>query len=195
MWQIYKLIFKIQKKITIFIIMGIKVILTESQMHKIDEQMSQEMQEFGGANLSCTNLNYSALDEYLGNKEAKKIGFETYIERIDDYEIAIKHYRTNIMLVDVTNIITINTKGWRSKTTKDRLNQFLHCRGVQITQKKGEWYLHGSNGDFPYKDGVEVHTDGYVIFPGEKKYNNSNDDLDIDPEHQELYGIQKKEEF
>jgi hypothetical protein len=175
--------------------MGIKLILTESQMRRLDEQMSQEMQEFGGANLSCTDLNYSALDDYLDNKDAKKIGFETYIVRIDDYEIAIKHYRTNIMVIDVTNTITIDAGGYRTKTTKDRLNQFLRCRGAQISQKKGNWYIHGSNGDFEFVDGTEIHGDGYVVLPKEKGEKRNDDDLDIDQGHEDLYGLRKKEEF
>ena len=104
--------------------MGIKLILTENQLRTLDEQLSQEMRE-GSANLSCTDINYHELDQYLGNKNDRKIGFETIVHRVDDYEIAIRHYRTNILVVDATNIVTINTNGWTTKTTKDRLNQFL----------------------------------------------------------------------
>ena len=178
--------------------MGIKLILTENQLRTLDEQLSQEMRE-GSANLSCTDINYHELDQYLGNKNDRKIGFETIVHRVDDYEIAIKHYRTNILVVDATNIVTINTNGWKTKTTKDRLNQFLNCMRVGIAQKKGEWFIHGSNGSFPYEDGTEVHGGGYILTPSEKKAEQTNlkdkphiygDDSEIDPEQRDLYGLQ-----
>lgn len=38
------------------------------------------------------------------------------------------------------NKLRISSAGWRTKTTKDRLNCLP---GVFICQKKGEWYLNG----------------------------------------------------
>ena len=38
--------------------MGIKLIITENQAQKLDEQLSQDMQEWGGAGLKCTNLDF-----------------------------------------------------------------------------------------------------------------------------------------
>jgi hypothetical protein len=99
------------------------------------------------------------------------------------------------MVIDVTNTITIDAGGYRTKTTKDRLNQFLRCRGVQISQKKGIRYIHGSNGDFEFVDGTEIHGDGYVVLPKEKGEKRNDDDLDIDQGHEDLYGLRKKEEF
>lgn len=60
--------------------MGIKLILTENQLRTLDEQLSQEMRE-GSANLSCTDINYHELDQYLGNKNDRKLDSKLlYIE-------------------------------------------------------------------------------------------------------------------
>lgn len=40
----------------------------------------------------------------------------------------------------VDNVLEITNAGWSSATTKERLNGL---RGVQITQRKGVWYLNG----------------------------------------------------
>ena len=38
----------------------------------------------------------------------------------------------------------ITNAGWKSKTTKERLNAL---KGVNILQKKSEWFLHGEKWD------------------------------------------------
>lgn len=178
--------------------MGIKIILTESQVRRVHEQVSQEIEEMGKANLSCTDTDFSDLMDFLDGKDSKKIGFETYVVKVDDNTVAIKHYRTNIITIDATNIMTLDTNGWRSTTSKDRLNQFINCNRASINQKKGVWYIHGSNGSFEYEDGVEVHNNGYIITPSEKKAEQTNfkekphiygDDSKIDPELRDLYGL------
>ncbi len=45
-------------------------------------------------------------------------------------------YRYN----DPEKTLTITNCGWKSKTTKERLNGI---DGVRIFQRKGEWYLNG----------------------------------------------------
>jgi len=41
-------------------------------------------------------------------------------------------------------IVTLNTGGWKSATTKTRMNQFSYeycgC-AFQVSQRKGEWYV------------------------------------------------------
>lgn len=44
----------------------------------------------------------------------------------------------------VDNVLEITNAGWASATTKERLNG-LH--GVQITQRKGVWYLNSKEWD------------------------------------------------
>jgi len=45
---------------------------------------------------------------------------------------------------DPNQTISISDAGWKSDTTKERLNGIP---GVSIQQKKGEWYLNGNEWD------------------------------------------------
>jgi hypothetical protein len=45
------------------------------------------------------------------------------------------------MFNDPERTLSITSAGWKSNTTKERLNALPQ---VSITQKKGEWYLNGT---------------------------------------------------
>ena len=45
-----------------------------------------------------------------------------------------------IAIRDVNGEFFINNAGWRTPTTKERLNGF---KGVHVIQRKGQWYLNG----------------------------------------------------
>ena len=183
-----------KKIVDIYTIMGIKLILTEDQLERLEKNIGTgELDEWGGANLKCNKMDYAVLDEYLGSKLERLLGYETRVVR-DGHDIAIKHYRTNILKIDPTNIIKIDVRGWETKTTKDRLNQFLRCRDVYISQAKGKWTIHGTNDNFPYEDGAEVHQDGYVVLPSRNNRDRVTSKADIDPKDYELYGIRPEED-
>jgi hypothetical protein len=147
-----------------------KIILTEDQVARVINNSNILLNE---AKMACVYTTYESLTNYLDSKVSKKIGNNTWVERINPFEIGIKLHSTYILIFDPTDVITVNTNGWESNTTKDRLNQFLGCRGVYIRQKKGTWYIHGSNGVYPYLDGTQVYSDGHVS-NSQTKTNNEN---------------------
>lgn len=51
-------------------------------------------------------------------------------------------------------LLKLDSCGWKTKTTKTRLNELLREAGVgeQISQKKGVWYLNGNK----YEDGMRI---------------------------------------
>jgi hypothetical protein len=62
------------------------------------------------------------------------------------------------------NTVWLNSGGWRTVTTKTRMNQFAnqYCGGsFRVFQDKGEWYvsrkgnLTGLNYVVPFEDGME----------------------------------------
>lgn len=143
--------------------MGKKIVLTEQQVYKLLESM--EMDEMGRAKLACTYANFHQVSDYLRGKSSRKIGYETYIEKLSNFEVGIKYHRTHIVKMDVTDVMTISSGGWDTPTTKDRLNQFLSCRGVHIYQKKFEWFIVGTNDTLPFVDGMQVFPNGHVAAP------------------------------
>lgn len=75
-----------------------------------------------------------------GNTEVKVIAYEKgkpcFIEMyLHGNKIAERHTNKRIEKIKITN------SGWFSNTTKERLNAIP---GVSIQQKKGVWYLNGS---------------------------------------------------
>ena len=76
----------------------------------------------------------------------------------------------------------------------------MRCKNVFISQAKRIWTIHGSNGSFPYQDGMEVHEDGHIVMPSNaNSLYSSNilakvDKSAIDPKFHELYGFSPDEE-
>ena len=66
------------------------------------------------------------------------------------HKIAIK----NIM----TGKIEISNCGWKSNTTKERLNGILSIVGGGISQKKGVWYLTTANGETVVMEPSKLYT-------------------------------------
>lgn len=55
------------------------------------------------------------------------------------------------------NKLSISSCGWRTTTTKERLNGVLEKLGCGVFQKNFEWFLSSSNGDVvPFHDGMIV---------------------------------------
>lgn len=178
--------------------MGIKIVLTEDQAARLQAKVGTKLpiNEFK-VNLTCSYLDFDTLDSELGSKDKQKIGNNTILRRIDDFTLGVKYWDTDIITIDISNIVKLNTNSWKTNTTKDRLNQFLRCRGIGIFQRKNEWYIQSKEaGTLPYVDGMSIHPDGHISSPvSRKKLDNKNiDTLDIDPKHRELYGLDRGEE-
>lgn len=144
--------------------MGKKILVTEEQVFRLLETM--QLDEM--AKLACNYGSFEQVMGYLRGKRSRKIGYETYIERFNPYEVGIKYHNTYIVKMDVTDVMTITSGGWDTRTTKDRLNQFLACRGVSIYQKRFEWFIVGQNETLPFVDGMQVFPNGHVAAPASR---------------------------
>ncbi len=186
--------------------MGIKIVLTESQLNRLENNVGEtEINEFR-VNLECTYMNYNSLRQFLDLKPSKKLGNNTIVHMVrvsgspELDQVAVKYHNTNIIKIDPENVVTLNTDGYETNTTKDRLNQFLRCRGAYIFQKKGVWYIKNSEETIEYKDGMQILPDGHFYVPGgvdPRKLSSHIEkmkDLDIDPKYRELYGLPDEEE-
>ena len=140
--------------------MGKKIILTEQQLIDLVEKV-----HLTEAKMSCTVATYEGLSNFLGTKQVKKLGHNTTVERLGEFEVGIKYHSTFIIRIDATDFITLNTGGWETSTTKERLNQFLRCRNVYIQQKKGDWIIHGPNDTLPYVNGMQILPTGQITAP------------------------------
>lgn len=98
------------------------------------------------------------LDIKRGDKMSKKIANNTYLKRYEDGTIVIRLHQTDIIQYKPNGTILLHSGGWKTKTTKERMNQFLP-RQYGIMQEKGIWYVHLTteyNKDLVYNDGIRL---------------------------------------
>lgn len=104
---------------------------------------------------------YQQLNESLTgrNQQRRKLANNTYAERREADAIAIRLHDTDILTFRPDGSVICNTGGWKTHTTKDRLNEYLP---VRIWQKAGRWFL-GENGKtVEFADGMIIHADGTI---------------------------------
>lgn len=89
------------------------------------------------------------------NARSKKLGNNTYAIRHPD-SLAIRLHSTDILTFTPDGAVTVNSGGWRTVTTKARLNEYLPAGS--IGQRNGQWYWHTgatySDGDILLPDGT-----------------------------------------
>ena len=90
-------------------------------------------------------------------ENGKPFGNNTRIIQIGE-NIAIRLHETNIVTFAPDGTIALNSGGWRTVTTKERMNDALRGQGVQITQAKGLWYIGGSL----FYDGITIKEGGVL---------------------------------
>jgi len=106
-----------------------------------------------------TNL-YDYYLEKLGSRKNRKIGNNTYLELLEN-SIGIRLHKTYVVQFLPSGKIELNSGGWKTVTTKDRINKFLPD-GFRLTQTKGIWYLN----NFVFKDGITINPDYSVTGEG-----------------------------
>jgi hypothetical protein len=84
------------------------------------------------------------------NRGQRKVGNNTYAYIQADGSVAIELHGTNVVVIHPDDSVMLNSGGWRTVTTKKRINQYSP---VKVYQKKHEWYL---------QDGTEF-TDRMII--------------------------------
>jgi hypothetical protein len=78
-------------------------------------------------------------------KDRRKIANNTWLERRDDETIAVRLHQTDVVTYRADGSITLDTGGWFTVTTKDRMNRFSPF-GVHSV--RGEWYVMHRNPDY-----------------------------------------------
>jgi len=91
------------------------------------------------------------------NRSQRKIGNNTYAYIQTDGSVAIELHGTNVVVIYPDDSVMLNSGGWRTSTTKDRINKYSP---VRVYQKNYEWFL--SDGP-PFEDRMIVTPDGVVV--------------------------------
>jgi len=89
-------------------------------------------------------------------KGARIIGRNTFRYTRADGSTCIRLHKTDIVCTDKNGISTINAAGWRTPTTKERINAYAP---VRVFQRNALWYV----GEVLFFDGIKVDAAGQVL--------------------------------
>lgn len=91
------------------------------------------------------------IDKRGRNRPTKKLKNNTYLVRLDSETIGVQLHNTIVVTIHGDGTYTLNSGGWQTVTTKDRINEYSP---VRISQRKYQWYV--GDEDIPFKDGIRV---------------------------------------
>ena len=84
------------------------------------------------------------------NRQERKIGNNTYAEIEHDKSISVRLHGTDVVRFYANGLVKLNSGGWRTHTTKQRINKYSP---VGVFQKNFEWYLADGR---PFEDNMLV---------------------------------------
>lgn len=107
-------------------------------------------------------MEYKTANEQLTgrNHAGRKMDNNTYLERRGE-DIALRLHSTDILTFKADGSTVVQTGGWKTVTTKDRLNNYLPFN-YGLSQKRGVWYWSQYLGNGQHKP-LPIFTDGDVI--------------------------------
>jgi len=124
-----------------------------------NKKVATLLEEHGALTAKITGVGmfqvYVGLFKKVRKSRMRKLENNTYKIDTDDME-AIRLHDTDILTYECDFVI-LNTGGWKTVTTKDRMNEYLP-RGVWIEQKQFEWYVHDDRDGTvkDYEDGMRI---------------------------------------
>lgn len=87
------------------------------------------------------------------NANRRKVGNNTYAEILSDGSVGIMLHSTYVVKIHPDNTYTLNSGGWQTLTTKDRINQYSP---VRVYQRKYEWFVKINGKEYPFMEGMVV---------------------------------------
>ena len=87
------------------------------------------------------------------NAERRRVGNNTYAEILPNGSVGIMLHSTYVVKIHENNTYTLNSGGWQTLTTKDRINQYSPRR---VYQRNFEWFVNINGEEFPFIDGMVV---------------------------------------
>lgn len=110
---------------------------------------------------------FAGLDAQLQGRcaESRKVDNHTHLKRRGPDAIAVCLHQTDILTFNRNGSIVLNTGGWQTVTTRDRINDFLPAGYfLWIEERVAFLSSHGASYDkdhsVPYADGMMIMPDG-----------------------------------
>lgn len=83
--------------------------------------------------------------------QGKPVGNNTRLARNRDGGLCLILHQTAVVVYRPDGKIVLNSGGWKTVTTKERINNFTP-RGICVSQHKMVWYLHVADKKFIFED-------------------------------------------
>jgi hypothetical protein len=102
---------------------------------------------------------YQEAKQRLGSRDSRKLENNTYLKRRGD-TLAVMLHATDVVTYFPNGDIQLNSGGWRTMTTKDRINKYAPIR---LWAHRGQWYIAqtwNTNPEEFFKDGMIIHYNG-----------------------------------
>ena len=94
--------------------------------------------------------NYSEALTLLNGRKSRKVAGNTVLSLNDKGDIDLTFHQTKIITYFKDGGHDLFSGGYRTVTTKRRMNQFTRC---QIVQRRGAWYVNGQ----PFVEGMVLN--------------------------------------
>jgi hypothetical protein len=114
-------------------------------------------------NYAQTPWTYYDVVERLGKRDRRKLENNTYLLNYGDY-IGVRLHQTDVVHYYPDGRIVLNSGGWRTMTTKDRISKFSP---VVLHSQSGNWFFNHNDSTYRFVDGVTLCPDGTVSGAGE----------------------------
>jgi len=92
----------------------------------------------------------------LAGRASRKVATATVIRTLPD-GFALRYHATDVVTARNDGTVTLNSGGWRTATTKKRINAYLPA-GWSLFQSNFEWFLRElpSGRTLPFTDGITI---------------------------------------
>jgi hypothetical protein len=121
---------------------------------------------FSTTRFSSVKSAFREADALLGKRTQRKLGNNTYIRR-EGLLIVVRLHATDIIKIGKDRIV-LDSGGYRTKTTKERINAVLP-HGYGLSADKGLWHLRTPKGAYTFADGCELKPNGRAANVGDEK--------------------------
>lgn len=100
---------------------------------------------------------FEAAEKLLGGKQSRTVCNNTGLHRFRPSSISLCLYGHTIVEFGREGGVELWGRGWRTATTKDRMNKVLPVPW-QVYQRRGKWYVRNyrTNVEQPFVDGMSI---------------------------------------
>lgn len=101
----------------------------------------------------------SKLAQAKNRANGKPIAHNTRLFDRDNEAVGLRLHYTEVVTFHKDDSITLNSGGWRTITTKDRMNY-----AVSVWQKDWKWFVEWHGRQYDFADGMRLFPNGTVKY-------------------------------